>query len=191
MNYPQAHHYAITRLRNELPPETYYHSVDHTLDVCRAATEIANAENVREPEVTILKTAAVFHDIGFVEQYQHHEEAGCRIVREVLPQFGYLPEEIARVEDIIMATRIPQNPEGLLRQIICDADLDYLGRDDFFEISDRLRQEWEANGVKYSADEWIESQIAFLEQHQYFTATSQRKRAPTKQRHLDALKALQ
>jgi len=191
MDYEKARDYAITRLRHELPTEINYHDVDHTLDVCRAAAEIASKEEVPEPELTMLKTAAVFHDIGLVKQHQHHEEVSCQIVRNTLFQFDYSPGEIAKIEEIIMATRVPQNPRDLLGQIICDADLDYLGRDDFFELSERLLREWEAFGVKYSTRDWIQSQIAFLEQHQYFTTTAQKKRAPAKRKHLEALKAKQ
>ena len=41
-----------------------------------------------------------------------------------------------------MATEIPQNPKTHLEMIMCDADLDYLGRYDFETISNNLYTEF-------------------------------------------------
>jgi uncharacterized protein len=86
--------------------------------------------------MTLLKTACLFHDIGFTISGQDHEERGCEIAEEVLPDLNYDSDQINRIKGMIMATKIPQTPNNKLEQIICDADLDYLGRDDFFSIGD-------------------------------------------------------
>jgi hypothetical protein len=69
-------------------------------------------------------------------------------------------------------TEIPHKPLNKIQEIICDADLDYLGRDDFEEIADKLRRELREMGKIQSDRQWDEIQVKFLNQHQYFTQTA-------------------
>jgi hypothetical protein len=87
-----------------------------------------------------------------------------------------------------MATRIPQSPKTHLEEIICDADLDYLGRDDFEVISNYLRNEFFHLGIVNTEEEWMQVQIKFFESHQYFTKTTREKRSRKKMKHLEQLK---
>jgi len=191
MDYLKARDNALRRLQSELSPNLSYHGLHHTLKVCTRVEALADAENIQGKELTLLQTAAVYHDIGFVEQYQGHEAIGCRIVEETLPQFGYSDSEIEIIQRIIQATQVPQSPQNLLEKIMCDADLDYLGSTDFFKVADTLRREWEAYGFLSSPQEWQRLQIELLENHQYFTSTAKAQRGPLKKKHLEALKALQ
>ena len=145
-------------------------------------------EGVTGENIFLLKTAALYHDGGFVEKYMENEEIGARMAREVLPRFGYSEEQIKTVEKLIMATRVPQQPRDHLEKIICDADLDYLGRDDFHLIADRLRKEFLAHGVVQSDREWDELQVKFLTTHRYFTESAKKQRQPGKLKHLDEVK---
>ena len=72
--------------------------------------------------------------------------------------------------------------------VLCDADLDYLGRDDFFEISDRLKKEYIERGLVSNEIEFDKLQIEFLSAHKYFTKTSVLKREKQKERHLEFIK---
>ena len=185
MNYDKAHSYALERLEKELPKHLYYHGKHHTIDVLDAAEKIADFEGIKdEEEITLLKTACLFHDIGFTVSGQDHEERGCEIVGEILPDLGYNPEQINKIKGMIMATKIPQSPNNKLEQIICDADLDYLGRDDFFSIGDTLFQELKHLGVVNDADSWNNLQVRFLTAHAYFTDWGRSKRQGKKAEHL-------
>jgi len=190
MKYLDARAYALQRLQSELSSDLYYHGAHHTIDVCQATDKLASAEGIKGKDLILLQTAAIFHDIGFVEQYHRHEIIGCDIVERILPQFEYTGTEVKIIQHIIQATQIPQRPQNLLQEVMCDADLDYLGRDDFYEIADTLRQEWEAYSILDSTTEWCALQVEFLEQHCYFTHTSQCKRGSQKKKHLSALKKL-
>src|SRR4030095_15950777 len=132
----------LSRLRNELDPRLGYHNLSHTLDVLQQAEVIAKQENVNDKhDLLLLKTAAVFHDSGFLFVYKNHEEKSCEIATESLRKV-FSEEDIKKVCGMIMATKIPQTPNTLLEQVICDADLDYLGRDDFEPISRNLHKEF-------------------------------------------------
>jgi len=176
--------YILARLRNDLPADRTYHSLEHTLDVYASAIGIAEQEGVTGDDLALLKIAALFHDAGFAVQDVDHEQAGCDIVRSVLPGFDFNEGQVERICDLIMATRIPQSPRDPLAEILCDADLDYLGRADFKRIGDTLFAEMRAYGILETEREWNELQVRFLEKHRYFTATNKRSREVGKQEHL-------
>ena len=132
----------LSRLDNELDRRLGYHNVTHTLDVLEQVQVLAKQERVTDDhDQLLLKTAAVFHDSGFLFVYKNHEERGCEIASDSLRNI-LSEEDIRKVCGMIMATKIPQSPKTLLEQIICDADLDYLGRDDFEPISQTLHKEF-------------------------------------------------
>ncbi len=138
MEFEKVKLFILKKLKRELPKNLTYHSAEHIKDVYRSAKILASMEGIQGDELTLLLTAVLFHDSGFLRQQADHELISCEIVREHLPSYGYSEEQINRICGMIMATRIPQAPHNLLEEIICDADLDYLGRDDFFKIGNGL-----------------------------------------------------
>jgi predicted metal-dependent HD superfamily phosphohydrolase len=156
--------------------------------VIKRAEQIANAENIGSAhDLLLLKIAALFHDTGFLYVYAGHEEKSCEIARASLAGKVSLAD-IEIICGLIMATKVPQRPVSMLQQIICDADLDYLGRDDFDQLSNYLRNEFLDFGIVSNEDEWEKKQLAFFESHQYFTRTCIAKRLPLKMQHLEQLK---
>ncbi|HQW06995.1 MAG TPA: HD domain-containing protein [Flavobacteriales bacterium] len=176
-------------MRTKLPKERTYHSLEHTLDVYASVVDIAEQEGVTGDGLILLKIAALYHDAGFTVQDLEHEVAGCRIVKEELPKFGFTPDQVELICNMILATKIPQSPRNKLARILCDADLDYLGRGDFRQIGAELFKEMKHYGVLNTEREWNELQVRFLERHQYFTVTNKRVREPKKQEHLREVKA--
>jgi HD superfamily phosphodiesterase len=173
---------------NELSPKLTYHNLAHTLDVTEQCERIAKEEGVNdERQVFLLKVAALYHDTGFLCTYANHEEMSCEIFLQEAEDLGIFGEETGFVTKLIMATKLPQRPTTLLEQVICDADLDYLGRDDFFEIADGLKREFIEYGVIASANDWDALQLKFLSLHQYHTQTSRRLREEPKQKNIEKL----
>ncbi|MBK7383464.1 MAG: HD domain-containing protein [Flavobacteriales bacterium] len=180
--------YILAKLKAELPAGRTYHSLEHTLDVYASAISIAEEEGVTGEGLVLLKIAALYHDSGFTVQDIEHEEAGCRIARAVLPGFGFNERQLELICDMIMATHIPQTPHNKLSRVLCDADLDYLGRGDFERIGRSLFQEMRTYGVLHTEKEWNELQERFLERHSYFTTTNKRTREPQKHVHLQGVR---
>ena len=179
--------YILSRLETEFKPCFYYHNLDHTLDVCDATLRLAKLEGVDKHYTIILETAAVLHDIGMLDDYKEHEAASVKVAQTILPDFDYSQKEIDEISSLIMATRIPQDASTLGEKIICDADLDYLGREDFFMIAHRLRCEWNCQGRIFSLKEWYTMQSSFLMKHHYFTRSAIQLRETTKQFHLQQI----
>ncbi len=187
MDYQKAEKFIVEKLKRELPKRLFYHSINHVEDVFQAAVVLAKLEGIKDEDFQLLKIAVLFHDSGFMVHAKEHEATGCNIVRENLPFFGYSQEQIERICGMIMATKIPQSPHNLLEEIICDADLDYLGRDDYDSISNNLFKEINVNS-KLDEDSWLKLQISFLETHHYYTASAIRMRKKMKEDKLMSLK---
>ncbi len=191
MDYRAAKQFILNKLRNELPDQLGYHGLHHTMDVLKMAAELCESEGVSQHERVLVKTAALFHDAGFVKnKHAGHEAEGCRLVQELLPRFGYQPEDIDCICRMIMSTKIPQSPTNLLEQILCDADLDYLGRDDFFSIGDSLFRELQAYSLIGDEQTWNRLQVSFLSAHRFHTNTNKTLREPVKRRYLEELQEL-
>ncbi len=189
MQLDDAGNYIINKLNDELPEYLNYHNASHTLDVYEAAKRLGIADGVTGDELTLLLTAAYYHDCGFLVKANGHEEESCRIVRKKLPEFGYDNEAIDKICGMIMATRLPQSPKNHLEEILADADLDYLGRDDFSFIANQLFLENSFFGTAGDMDEWNRKQVAFMEKHQYFTKTANNLRQAKKDANLGRIKA--
>ena len=189
MKFQEAKKFILNKLEDELPMHLSYHSVAHIQDVYDASEQIARREGVTGEDLQLLLTAALFHDSGFLYGPREHETVSCKIAREYLPEFDYTEEQIERICGMIRATEIPQNPHNLLEEIICDADLDYLGRDDFFTIGDRLFAEMSITGNIKTEKDWNTLQARFLESHHYFTKTSIALRKAKKESHLQLVKS--
>lgn len=175
-------------LRDHLPKDLHYHSIYHTIDVIQAAENIALNENIFDERVILIKTAALFHDSGFIRSYQENEKIGVEIAKQFLPKYGYTQAQIQTVEKLILATRIDHEPKNKLEKIIKDADLDYLGRDDFEGISDSLFKELVEKEFISNKQEWDKMQIHFFDSHEYYTSYSISDRLNKKLENLDKIK---
>lgn len=177
-------------LEKDLPSDLYYHNLKHTVDVVTEVELIGWAEGVSDEDILILKTAALFHDIGHTISYDDHEYYGTEVARQILPKFNYAQEEIDKICQIIQSTKLPPQPKNILEEIICDADLDYLGRIDFIPVSNTLFEELHVRNKISSMNDWNKMQIKFISSHQYFTQTARKLREVNKQIQIERIKSL-
>jgi Family of unknown function (DUF5706) len=88
----------------------------------------------------------------------------------------------------IRATRMPQSPETLLEQILCDADLSHLGLKSYWEMNSRLRQEFTLSRNFVMSDlEWLDFELKFLSEHEYCTSIAQELFNKRKGKHLQQI----
>ena len=188
MKPQQAIDHILHRLETELPETLYYHGHHHTVDVMNSVRVIGASEGLSSEEMALLLVAAAYHDCGFLNQYQNHEEESCKIAREALHQFGFDEASRVKICDMIMATKVPQHPKCKLADVLCDADLDYLGTDRFKLIGNQLYDELIARKAISDRKTWDYIQVKFLTEHQYYTRFSKENRQPTKELHIQGLK---
>ncbi len=180
--------FILEKLEKGLPKNLHYHNLKHTVDVYTQVELIGRSENVSHEEQLMLQTAALLHDAGHLIDYDTHEEMGVKLAREILPEYQYTERQIEIISDLIMVTKLPPKPKNLLEAIMCDADLDYLGRTDFIPVSNMLYNELHEHGRIGTIQEWNELQIKFIEKHQYFTNTARKLRNVNKNSQLDNIK---
>ena len=191
MNFPSAQNYIVGRLEKELPKILYYHRFEHTMDVYESALRLIEMEGTDLHSGKLIVTAALFHDAGMTISYKEHEQASVEIARKILPGFDYSKEEIEEISSLILITKMPQAAITQNQMIICDADLDALGREDFFITSLRLQLEWKLFGIMdTNLNEWFKYEIGFIEKHKYYTSSARKLRDAQKQRNLIELKNL-
>jgi adenylate cyclase len=180
----------LDKLEMDLPGHLFYHNVKHTVDVVTEVELIGWGEGCSDEEILLLKTAGLFHDAGHTIAYDNHEYYGTQIAMEMLPQFSYTPEQIERICALIMSTKLPPRPTNLLENIICDSDLDYLGRSDFIPVSNTLYEELKAQNKMGSLNDWNKIQVKFISGHQYFTKTARSLREVNKQLQIERIQSL-
>ncbi len=189
MQYEQVYAFLVEKMETGLPANLTYHNTVHTKAVITAAEQLAESEKITGEDLVLLKTAALFHDAGFLHHHHNHEEFSCKIARRHLPDFDYSTEQIDRICEMIMATKMPQTPLSNLAKILCDADLYYLGTNQYNTNADKLYSEYKNLDMVNSQVEWDLKQVEFLTAHSYFTPTAISEREQNKQNNLEELKA--
>jgi adenylate cyclase len=177
--YKKIEHFLLENLPKNYP----YHSIEHIRDVVKQTERIAKKEKVEKSVFQDIKLAAWLHDVGYIWEPARHEVRGAEYATSILTEMKFPKSKISLITGMIMATKIPQSPKNHLEQILCDADLDYLGRDDYALNSNNLLQELELT-KKLKAKDWLQIQEKFLRAHSYFTPTSQKLRNKIKQQTL-------
>ena len=175
-------------LINHLPKEYTYHTIHHIRDVVEQSERIAKKEKINKEDIADLKLAAWLHDVGYIWEPNRHEARGSEYATTILNAMDFPAQKINRITGMIMATKIPQSPKNILDQIICDADLDYLGREGYEENSLLLLQELRLK-KEISALDWLKIQDQFLTKHTYFTKTSNTTRNKLKEEVLANIKS--
>jgi uncharacterized protein len=187
MNIGKLKKYLSKKFNEGIRSELTYHTWEHVLGVLDVCNQYARRYNITGREAHLLRTAALIHDIGFLWTYTDHENEGVAFTSRELPEWGYTKKEIEIIDGMIFATQIPQNPKTLMEQIICDADLDYLGTDQFYTIGETLFEELKAMKVIKTREDWDRLQIKFLSGHAYHTPFAKKYREPVKQKYLKIL----
>ena len=188
INYFKLKRKIFQRLKKELSKDLLYHNIQHTKEVLKSAIKLAKLEKISKDEKYLLKTACILHDIGYLERYEDNEVIAVKIAKQILPEFNYNSEEIKTISQIIMATKMPQIPKDNLSKIICDADLDNLGKKNFFIKSNLLRFELEKQGKILPLKEFYQNQINLLKSHKYFTNSANKLYGKQKEKNLQELK---
>lgn len=147
-----------------------YHNFFHAMAVASAAARICDKEDVDSYDSLMVITAALFHDAVFKVGAGDNEERSGRVARHLLYRAGYTRPERDMITRLILATKMPAAPKNLLEKVLCDADLDNLGRADFLDKMELVRKE---NGVSDTA-KWYSCTLGFIKNHKYHTAYQQK-----------------
>lgn len=177
-------------LINEHWSEAYhYHNIEHTELVIFSVDRLAQDLNLPEEDRAVLIVAAAFHDSGYFEDSNDHENLGASFAAEFLKKKNASLELIMRVAHLIQCTAIHARPINRLQRLLRDADLHYVGSDSFVEKAECLREEWEqTKNLRFSEAAWIQQNIRFLEGHRFHTEVAKKRYEDRKKENLQLLK---
>ena len=160
-------------LTQKLDSKYHYHNLHHTRRVINSAEKIGAHYKLSNDDWRDLLTACLLHDYGFIKSHIEHEETGAAIAKNILSNYNFTPEHIESISSLILVTKVIAKPANLLESIIRDADLEYIGSDDFEKISEYLKKEWLECGVVDSESHFYKIQYDFLLSHNFYTAYMQ------------------
>ncbi|WP_262887835.1 Pycsar system effector family protein [Pontibacter pudoricolor] len=174
----QAGEYVFKLFKNQLSRKLVYHNYRHTFETVNEARDLGEMQHLPEDELQDLLLAAWFHDTGYVNVYDGHEEESIRFAREWLEQQQHPAPRIERIAECILATKHSLEPTTLLQELLVDADMSNIGKDTFFSTAELLRVEWEIfKDRSFSDREWAQFQMDFLLSTTFHTYQAQRKYA--------------
>lgn len=167
-----------------------YHNLVHTVNVVEHTGEIGSFYQVKAADLSILKIAGWFHDIGHLYgSYEGHEEKGVMVMRGYMEQFK-LPEDIIEtISGCIRATKFPSCPRSLYEKILCDSDTYHFGTAYFHETDALVRKEVELR-IGKPFPEWHKKSIWLLEHHQFYTSYCQQLLEKGKQENIVWLRSM-
>jgi|LauGreDrversion4_2_1035121.scaffolds.fasta_scaffold16166_5 predicted metal-dependent HD superfamily phosphohydrolase len=180
-------------LARDLPDSLLYHALSHTEDVLDEALRFGSIDRLNPRELELLAIAAACHDVGFISTTSSNEPLGAAFARERMEGTGgYSTEEIELVERMILDTALiitedapRQSPSTKLSGYLLDADLSNLGRDDFFEKCELLRNE-----LGEDNDLFGKKTLALLTAHQWHTAAARALRQERKELNIRTLQSM-
>ncbi|MCW0482281.1 Pycsar system effector family protein [Gaoshiqia sediminis] len=181
--------FVTSLIKNETPEKYSYHTLDHTIDVVKNAVFIGTKENLSEDEMSILRVAAWFHDVGYIKTYKGHEKESAAMAAKFLEHQDVDENIRTEVKESIMATTLPQNARSLVAKVLCDADFMHFGQDNYFEQSEKLRQEQKNAGVRrLERIEFDRESLKLFEEHNWHTVFCNKNLDETKQKNIEILK---
>lgn len=165
----KAEAYIFKLFKDKLSSEYIYHDYLHTLRVVTAVNELINGENILEPNATHLRLAAWFHDSGYIDGCENHEERSCVIFKDFIKENAYENVNIEQICSLILATKCSHFPTNLLEMCMKDADFYHFTLDHYSELGDLLKIEIETTCTQKLTDiDWCTQNLNVLSKNHYF-----------------------
>ena len=193
MNHPpivnEVKEYVTKFLEENASKKIVYHTRQHTDQVVEMARQMCGHYQLHGNDLLITLVAAQFVDTGYYTDFQQHEAASAQLAENFLKGAGLTDELTKEVKNCLLATRMPQSPENLPQQIVCDAALYHLAAPDFAEQNKLIRKElFLVQGKRVDKNTWRKQTILFLEEHHYFTDYARKNFSKRKKENLQKLK---
>lgn len=184
-----ARNYVFNIMNGKPFVDLFYHSIHHTKDVMKNVEVIGTYLGLNHDDLNILKMSALFHDLGFLDICDGHEEKSVEYAEEYLLKENLDESIIKKITDAIKATKVPQSPNDFLSKILCDADLMNLSSEEkYMDDIERLRKEWIFCGKeKHSKEEFYQISLNFLKSHHFHTEYGLKILKPKKDRTVKIL----
>jgi len=168
--YKKVEQYVTGLFNDNNKPELVFHNLEHTRAVVQRTKEIAGHYYLSEKDMLAVFAAAWFHDTGYLfTDPAQHEEKSAELMTAFMKEQAIDEETTHKIEACILATKPPCMPDGLLQQILCDADTYHLGTKEFKDTNKRVWEEFTKSGLLLSENEWAVRTNELLNAHRFYT----------------------
>ncbi len=185
----EAEKYVGELLEASLPDQIVFHNFNHAKYVAESAEYIGEGAGLNQWDINIALVSAWFHDTGFAVNPENHEIESVRIATEFLLSHEVDKKIVDQVERAILSTAMPQVPKDEISRVVCDADLRHLSADNYMDIIDKLREEW--NNIyqeNFKRKKFFKLSEKFFRMHHYHTDFAISNLDPGKKQNLELLK---
>ena len=184
----------MKRIQRQLSDSYPYHTYAHTYNVLMEALKLGSECDLTKREMELLAIAACFHDAGFLEQSENHEDIGARMVaKSMRAARSYSADEIVMVQQAILDTKRACQTNVCLytcstkiSPALLDADVANFSQDDFFSHTECIRLEKGRAADKTFYAEVLE----LLCCHKWFTKSANEKWTAQKEKNVAALREM-
>lgn len=136
-----AKQYATDILTYQLSSELVFHNLVHTERIVKAAELIGTKEQLDEEEMEMLLIAAWFHETGYRDVYEGHEEKSRIIAQEFLRKENVDTEKEIKILACILSTQEGKEPNNDIENVLADACYSEVVEEDYKMYLDKLSQE--------------------------------------------------
>jgi len=181
-HFEDASAYAFSILK-KLDSSILYHNIWHTKDyVLPAVLKLADMEWFSTEEKYIIAIAALFHDTGFVKQYDKNEQIWAEFAKKYIESTNciYNDNHTQLIINIILETDIKKTPSNKYSNVLRDADLSYLwSKEDFIKENNNLKLELRKHKDAYNHKDtinekvWRSASLVFMKDHIRFTKSAE------------------
>ena len=180
----QSEDFVSNLLKDNLSNLYSYHNFNHTFNVVNAVIKLCDKEKTEDAEKEMLLVAAWFHDIGYLNGMENHEEESVKIAAKFLKEKGQSDEFITEVSKLILATSKLYVPQTHLEKIIKDADYVHITSLEYESSCELLRSELKNTmDISFSSLEWAKENLNFLlNKHRFYTDYALKKWQPLKEK---------
>lgn len=173
-------------LKGELTDQFKFHNYTHTAEVANLCEKMGKYYQLSDEDFENLLLAAWFHDTGFIRCYSGHEAEGVKIAGNFLTAKGFEKQRIETIQTLILSTKAEVKATNLLEEILHDADVQHIGKKNFFEKGQLLREEWELILHKnFDEEEWQWMQQKFITANEFATQYAKEKFGARKKKNAE------
>jgi len=180
----QSEDFVSNLLKDNLSNLYSYHNFNHTFNVVNAVIKLSDKEKVEGTDKEMLLIAAWFHDTGYLNGVENHEDESVKIAAKFLKEKEQSDEFITEVSKLILATSKLYVPQTQLEKIIKDADYVHITSLEYESSCELLRSELKSTmDISFSSLEWAKENLNFLlNKHRFYTDYALKKWQPLKEK---------
>ncbi|MDX2432193.1 MAG: adenylate/guanylate cyclase domain-containing protein [Bacteroides sp.] len=161
---------------SNMPDSLHFHNLKYARKVYSQSFLLCRAEEMEQQDRLLIRTAALMLYTGLTQAYANYQNRSSVIAREILPEFQYSESQIDKICNLIMATKLPFQPNNLPEKILIDSKMEYIGRPDYPVRIKLLFQEMVENGINLNGQQFKKQQLELLYTFDYFTLAARRLR---------------